>query len=39
MDINKERGNLFAIPLKKLKVKIKIPEATDNLKNYKRFNF
>jgi hypothetical protein len=26
--INKERGNLFAKPLKKLKVKIKIEEAT-----------
>jgi hypothetical protein len=26
---DKERGNLFAIPLKKLKVKIKIQEATD----------
>jgi hypothetical protein len=35
--INKERGNLFAIPLKKLKVKIKIQEATDSFKNYKRF--
>jgi hypothetical protein len=30
--INKERGNLFAIPLKKLKVKIKIKEATDSFK-------
>jgi hypothetical protein len=28
--INKERGNLFAIPLKK-------QEATDSFKNYKRF--
>jgi hypothetical protein len=37
--INKERGNLFAIPLKKLKVKIKIQEATDSFKNYKRFIF
>jgi hypothetical protein len=37
MTINKERGNLFAIPLKKLKVKIKIQEATDSFKNYKRF--
>jgi hypothetical protein len=35
--INKERDNLFAIPLKKLKVKIKIQEATDSFKNYKRF--
>jgi hypothetical protein len=35
--VNKERGNLFAIPLKKLKVKIKIQEATDSFKNYKRF--
>jgi hypothetical protein len=31
--IVKKRGNLFAIPLKKLKVKIKIQEATDSLKN------
>jgi hypothetical protein len=31
--INKERGNLFAIPLKKLKVKIKEQEATDSFKN------
>jgi hypothetical protein len=37
--INKERGNLFAIPWKKLKVKIKIQEATDSFKNYKRFIF
>jgi hypothetical protein len=35
--INKERGNLFAIPLKKLKVKISIQEATDSFKNCKRF--
>jgi hypothetical protein len=35
--INKERGNLFAIPLKKLKVKRKIQEATDSFKNCKRF--
>jgi hypothetical protein len=35
--INKERGNLFAIPLKKLKVTMKIQEATDSFKNYKRF--
>jgi hypothetical protein len=28
--INNERGNRFAIPLKKLKVKIKIQEATDS---------
>ncbi len=35
--MNKERGNLFAIPLKKLKIKIKIQEATDSFKNYKRF--
>jgi hypothetical protein len=35
--INKERGNLFAIPLKKLEVKIKIQEATDSFKNCKRF--
>ncbi len=32
---NKERGNLFAIPLKKLKVKINIQEATDSFKNFK----
>jgi hypothetical protein len=33
--INKVRGNLFAIPLKKLKakIKIKIQDATDNLKS------
>jgi hypothetical protein len=37
--ISKERGNLFAIPLKKLKEKIKIQEATDSFKNYKRFIF
>jgi hypothetical protein len=36
--INKERGNLFAIPLKKLKVKINIKEATDSFKNCKRKN-
>ncbi len=34
--VNKERGNFFAIPLKKLKVKIKIQEATDSFKNFKR---
>jgi hypothetical protein len=37
--INKERGNLFAIPLKKLKVKINIQEETDSFKNCKRFIF
>jgi hypothetical protein len=37
--INKERGNLFEIPLKKLKVKIIIQEATASFKNYKRFIF
>jgi hypothetical protein len=37
--INKERGNLFAIPLKKLKVKMKIQEADDSFKTYKRFIF
>jgi hypothetical protein len=37
--INKERGNLFAIPLKKLKIKINIQEATDSLKNCRRFIF
>jgi hypothetical protein len=37
--INKERGNLFAIPLKKLKVKIKIQVTTDSFKNDKRFTF
>jgi hypothetical protein len=31
--IIKERGNLFAIPLKKLEVKIIIQEATDSFKN------
>jgi hypothetical protein len=36
---NKERGNLFAIPLKKLKIKINIQEATDSFKNCKRFIF
>jgi hypothetical protein len=30
--INKERGNLLAIPLKKMKVKIKIQEATNSFK-------
>ncbi len=37
--INKERGNLFAIPLKKLKIKINIQEATDSFKNCQRFIF
>jgi hypothetical protein len=37
--INKKWGNLFAIPLKKLKVKINIQEATDSFKNCKRFIF
>jgi hypothetical protein len=37
--INKERGNLFAIPLKKLKVKINIQEATDSFKNCKSSSF
>jgi hypothetical protein len=37
--INKERGNLFAIPLKKLEVKIRIEEVTDSFKTYKRFIF
>jgi hypothetical protein len=37
--INKERGNLFAIPQKKLKVKINIQEATDSFKKRKRFIF
>ncbi len=37
--INKKRGNLFAIPLKKLKVKINIQKATDSFKNCKRFIF
>jgi hypothetical protein len=37
--VNKERGNLFAIPLKKLEVKIKIQETTVYLKTYKRFIF
>jgi hypothetical protein len=35
--INEKRGNLLAIPLKKLKVKIKIQEATDGFKNNERF--
>jgi hypothetical protein len=35
--INKERDNLFAIPLKKLKINIQ--EATDSFKNCKRFIF
>jgi hypothetical protein len=35
----KKRGNLFAKSLKKLKVKIKIQEATDSLINLKRFIF
>jgi hypothetical protein len=39
LPIDKERGNLFAIPLKKLKVKINIQEATDSFKNCKRFIF
>jgi hypothetical protein len=37
--INKKGGNLFAIPLKKLKVKIIIQEATDSFKYCKRFIF
>jgi hypothetical protein len=36
--INKERGNLFAIPLKKTKVKIRIQEITNSFGTYKRFN-
>jgi hypothetical protein len=35
----KERGNLFVIPLMKVKVTIKIEEATDSFKNYKRLIF
>jgi hypothetical protein len=35
----KKRGNLFAIPLKKLEVKIKTQETTDSFKNYKRCIF
>jgi hypothetical protein len=35
--INKERGNLYAIHLNKLKVKIKIQEATHSFKYCKRF--
>jgi hypothetical protein len=31
--INKERGNLFAVPLKELKVKRKIQKATDSFEN------
>jgi hypothetical protein len=37
--INKDRDNLFAIPLKKQKVKINIQKATGSLKNCKRFIF
>jgi hypothetical protein len=32
--INKERGNLFSIDLKKLKVAIKIQEAPDSFKRF-----
>jgi hypothetical protein len=32
--LTKKRNNLFAIPLNKLKVKIKLQEATDSFKNY-----
>ncbi len=34
---NKQRDILYAIPLKKLKVKIKIQEATDRFKNCKNW--
>jgi hypothetical protein len=37
--INKERGNLIALPLKKIKIKVNIQDATDSFKNYKRFIF
>jgi hypothetical protein len=37
--MSKERVDLFAIPLKKLKAKIEIQEATESFKNYKRFIF
>jgi uncharacterized membrane protein len=37
--INKEEGNLFAIPVKNLKVKIKINGATYGFENYQRFIF
>jgi hypothetical protein len=36
---NQERGNLFAIPQRKQKVKIKIQEATVYFKTYRRFTF
>jgi hypothetical protein len=35
--INKERGNLFPIPLKKLTDEIKIQGATDSFKTSERF--
>jgi hypothetical protein len=37
--INKEIGNLYGIPLKKLKAKIKIQGTTHSFKQYKRFIF
>jgi hypothetical protein len=37
--INKERGNLFAIPSMNLEVQIEIQAAIDSFKNYKRFIF
>jgi hypothetical protein len=37
--MNRERGNLFATPLKKLKVKLKIHEATYSFNTKKRFIF
>jgi hypothetical protein len=37
--INKERGNLYVLSLKKLKAKIKIQGATNSFKHYKKFIF
>jgi hypothetical protein len=34
---NTQNDNLFATPLKKVKLKIKIKQATDEFKNYQRF--
>jgi hypothetical protein len=35
--VGKERGNLFAIPLKNIKVQIKTQGAADSFKNHQRF--
>jgi hypothetical protein len=37
--INKERGNLFAIPSTNLEVQIEIQAAIVSFKNYERFIF